>query len=101
MTAIRFDHTGVATLDGVWELFVGDGSVEELETRTPEPIRVPALWEAQGHLDLDGRVWYRRTFTLDDVPPYATLRFGAVMDVADVVLNRKPLGTHDAAFTPF
>jgi Glycosyl hydrolases family 2, TIM barrel domain/Glycosyl hydrolases family 2, sugar binding domain len=99
--SVRFDHTGVALLDGIWELFPGDGSIEDLERRTPEPIRVPALWEAEGHLDLDGYAWYRRRFALDDVPPYATLRFGAVMDVADVYLNGKQLGTHDAAFTPF
>jgi hypothetical protein len=98
---IRFDHRGHASLDGTWDLFPGDGSLERLDARTPEPIVVPALWEAAGHLDLDGYAWYRRTFALDGVPAFATLRFGAVMDEADVYLNGEQIGSHDVPFTPF
>jgi hypothetical protein len=98
---IRFDHTGTALLDGTWQLFAGNGSLRDLDRREGTAIRVPALWEAQGHLDLDGYAWYRRSFELDDVPSFATLRFGAVMDVADVHLNGVELGSHDVPFTPF
>ena len=62
---------------------------------------MPGLWEAQGHLDLDGVAWYRRSFRLDDADGWWTLRFGAVMDLADVYLNGHHLGHHDAPFTPF
>jgi glycosyl hydrolase family 2 len=62
---------------------------------------VPGLWEAQGHLDLDGVAWYRLRFRLDDTDHWWTLRFGAVMDIADVFLNGAHLGHHDAPFTPF
>ena len=40
------------SLDGVWELLPEGGE--------PTAIRVPGLWEAQGHLDLDGVALYRR-----------------------------------------
>ncbi len=62
---------------------------------------MPGLWEAQGHLDLDGVAWYRRRFRLDESDGWWTLRFGAVMDLADVFLNGRHLGHHDAPFTPF
>ena len=67
----------------------------------PRPIRVPGLWEAQGLLELDGVAWYRRRFSLDDPGGHWTLRFGAVMDLAEVYLNGRPLGGNDLPFTPF
>ncbi len=65
------------------------------------PIRVPGFWEAQGWLDLDGEAWYRRRFDLDDVSGHWTLRFAAVMDMAEVFVNGTGLGAHEQAFTPF
>ncbi|HZG35980.1 MAG TPA: glycoside hydrolase family 2 TIM barrel-domain containing protein [Gaiellaceae bacterium] len=62
---------------------------------------MPGLWEAQGHLELDGVGWYRRAFRLADADGFWSLRFGAVMDVADVYLNGRHLGTSELAFTPF
>jgi Glycosyl hydrolases family 2, TIM barrel domain/Glycosyl hydrolases family 2/Glycosyl hydrolases family 2, sugar binding domain len=88
-------------LDGVWELFPGDHALGDLDHLRPEPIRVPGLWEAQGHLDLDGVAWYRRRFRLADAAGHWTLRFGAVMDMADVFLNGGHVGGHDVPFTPF
>jgi Glycosyl hydrolases family 2, TIM barrel domain/Glycosyl hydrolases family 2, sugar binding domain/Glycosyl hydrolases family 2 len=98
---LSFDDGAVASLDGTWEFFPGDHALEELATAAAEPIRVPALWEAEGHLDLDGSAWYRRSFTVDDVSGFWTLTFGAVMDIADVYLNGTHLGGHDLPFTPF
>jgi len=91
----------VLSLDGTWEFFPGAGELADLDRREPETIRVPGLWEAQGHYDLDGIAWYRRSFVLDDVEGWWSLRFGAVMDVADVFLNGDHLGSHEGAFTPF
>jgi hypothetical protein len=92
-SALTFDEYDVASLDGTWT-FVPEG--EE-----PTTIRVPGLWEAQGHLELDGVATYSRTFALDDLEGCWTLTFGAVMDIADVWLNGTHLGTHDCPFTPF
>jgi hypothetical protein len=98
---LLFDHKGMASLDGVWDFFPGDHSIDELEGLDPAPITVPGLWETQGYLELDGVAWYRTTFQLDDETGFWTLHFGAVMDMAEVYLNGVHLGSHDAAFTPF
>jgi len=98
---MQFDSSGTASLDGEWDFFPGDHALSDLGRLTPARIRVPGLWEAQGHLDLDGVAWYRRRFSLDDPEGHWTLRFGAVMDAAEVHLNGIPIGGNDRAFTPF
>ncbi|HEX2053014.1 MAG TPA: glycoside hydrolase family 2 TIM barrel-domain containing protein [Actinomycetota bacterium] len=98
---LDFDYLGLASLDGTWEFFPGEHTIDSLQTETANRIKVPGLWESQGHLELDGPAWYRTRFQLDDVSGHWTLRFGAVMDIADVYLNGKHLGSHDLAFTPF
>jgi hypothetical protein len=91
----------IVSLDGSWELFPGDHRLDALGGLDPHPIQVPALWETQGFLGLDGVAWYRRRFSLDDPGGHWTLRFGAVMDLAEVYLNGRPLGGNDLPFTPF
>jgi hypothetical protein len=98
---VELDQDGGASLDGVWELFPGDHAIGDLDRLPPTPIRVPGLWEAQGHLELDGVAWYRRRFLLDQAAGCWTLRFGAVMDLAEVFLNGRRLGGHEVPFTPF
>ena len=88
-------------LDGTWEFIPGEHWFADLPAVSGVPIQVPGLWEAQGHLALDGDAWYRRRFTVDDPAGYWTLRFGAVMDDAEVYLNGRALGSHRGAFTPF
>ena len=88
-------------LDGTWEFIPGGHQIEDLPAVSGGPIQVPGLWEAQGHLDLDGDAWYRRRFTVHDPEGWWTLRFGAVMDDAEVYLNGRALGSHRGAFTPF
>ncbi len=97
---LALDEHGRASLDGTWEFFPKARSLADLDGE-PEPISVPGLWEAQGRLELDGEAWYRRCFTLDDAEGWWSLRFGAVMDLAEVWLNGRPIGGHDNAFTPF
>ncbi|HEX2699110.1 MAG TPA: glycoside hydrolase family 2 TIM barrel-domain containing protein [Acidimicrobiales bacterium] len=101
MGSLVFDEHGTASLDGRWDFHPGDHALSELGSMQPESIDVPRLWEAQGRLALDGVAWYRRTFAVDDLAGFWTLRFGAVMDIADVFLNGQALGTHDSPFTPF
>ena len=102
---LHFDHLGRASLDGMWEFFPGDHELATLEGLAPESILVPGLWEAQGHLELDGVAWYRRRIPIpagdDERERFWTLRFGAVMDVAEVYWNGALLGVHDSPFTPF
>jgi Glycosyl hydrolases family 2, TIM barrel domain len=89
------------SLDGTWELFPGDHPLAALGRLAARPVRVPGLWEAQGLLELDGVAWYRRRFALDDPGGHWTLRFGAVMDLAEAHLNGRRLGGNDLPFTPF
>jgi hypothetical protein len=98
---IRLDEHGTASLDGTWDFFPGDHALADLDALAPASIRVPALWEAEGWLELDGVAWYRRSFTLDAVDGWWSLRFGAVMDVCEVWLNGALVGGHDNPFTPF
>ena len=98
---MEFDSRRQASLDGIWDFFPGDHRVDELDRLDGVPIRVPGVWEAQGWLDLDGPAWYRRRFALEEICGHWTLRFGAVMDQAEVYLNGVALGGHDQPFTPF
>ncbi|HEX8343220.1 MAG TPA: glycoside hydrolase family 2 TIM barrel-domain containing protein, partial [Actinoplanes sp.] len=99
--AVRPDVRGLINLDGVWDFHPGDHDRAALDGTPGTPITVPGLWEAQGHLDLDGPAWYRRRFRLPNPDGCWTLRFDAVMDIADVYLNGVPLGRHEHPFTPF
>jgi hypothetical protein len=101
VTPRAVDDRRTASLDGRWDFFPGDHQLADLDGRSPCSISVPGLWEAQGHLDLDGTAWYRRRFVLDGVGGGWTLRFGGVMDFADVYVNGVPLGRHEQPFTPF
>ncbi|HUR23207.1 MAG TPA: glycoside hydrolase family 2 TIM barrel-domain containing protein [Acidimicrobiales bacterium] len=98
---MEFDSRRQASLDGAWDFFPGDHSLEDLDALPAETIQVPGLWEAQGWLDLDGPAWYRRRFTLDGVGGHWTLRFGAVMDATTVYLNGVAIGGHEQPYTPF
>lgn len=88
-------------LSGSWEFLPRDTPFSDLPGRLPEDITVPGLWEAQGHLDLDGPAWYRRRFSVEDTSGHWSLSFGAVMDTAEVLLNGRLVGEHDGAYTPF
>ncbi|HEV2759922.1 MAG TPA: glycoside hydrolase family 2 TIM barrel-domain containing protein [Acidimicrobiales bacterium] len=98
---MEFDSRRRASLDGVWDFFPGDHTLDDLDGLVAETIRVPGVWEAQGWLDLDGPAWYRRRFSLEEISGHWTLCFAAVMDRADVYLNGVALGSHEQPFTPF
>lgn len=86
-------HPEVVALDHHWTLTDSGGREVAVD--------VPGVWEAQGLVDLDGTVRYRRHFTVEDPGGHWTLRFGAVMDRARVELNGVEVGRHDLPYTPF
>ena len=96
-----FDECGRASLDGPWAFYPGVAALADLDEAPEKTVVVPGLWEAQGHLEVDGVAWYRRRVDVDDRTGFWTLHFGAVMDLAEVYLNGELLGTHDSPFTPF
>jgi hypothetical protein len=79
----------IVDLGGRWR-FNGDGRIE-----------VPGVWEAQGHLTLDGTAVYERDVELDRAHEHATLEFDAVADLCEVYVNGAHAGAHEAGFTPF
>jgi hypothetical protein len=91
------------SLDGWWHFRPGPApaGVDPRIEPGPGSIRVPGLWEAQGWPGLDGEAWYHRQFELRDPSGYWSLRFGAVMDDAEVYVNGHPAGGHVGGFTPF
>jgi hypothetical protein len=98
---LRLGSHDEASLDGTWQFFPGSHELADLDTLDSIPIEVPGLWEAQGHLELDGDAWYRRLVVLGDVADHWTLHFGAVMDLAEVFVNGQHAGSHQQPFTPF
>jgi Glycosyl hydrolases family 2, TIM barrel domain/Glycosyl hydrolases family 2, sugar binding domain len=98
---LRLDEHGSVALDGTWDFFPAAHELEDLAGLEPERIQVPGLWEAQGYLELDGTAWYRHRFDIDLLEGFWTLRFGAVMDIAEPYLNGQLLGLHESPFTPF
>lgn len=83
-----FDDRGWATVS-----LPHTARVESLVTGAPGSAT--AQWQ--------GLCWYRRTITLDpsDAGARAWLRFGAAMNIADVWLDGRHLGTNVGGFTPF
>lgn len=89
-----------ASLDGHW-----DFRFSSSEGAPWRQIRVPGPWQAQ-FADLryaTGTAEYRLRFNgLADWPQGNTLlRFGAVNDIAEVILNGKVLGRHEGGYLPF
>jgi hypothetical protein len=90
-----------ASLDGFWEFRFSNNS----EAEAWRPIRVPGTWQAQ-FADLryaTGTAEYRLRFTgpVDWPEGISLLRFGAVNDIAEVILNGQPLGRHAGGYLPF
>ena len=101
LPAARLTTQPPISLDGEWDFYPGDYDPAELGRLEPQSVRVPGLWEAQGYLELDGPAWYRRRFRVEDDRGFWTLRFGGIMDLAQVFLNGVHLGGHESPFTPF
>ena len=96
--AVEARDGSALSLDGTWEFRPADG---DASGQPWGEIEVPGLWEAQGHAGFDGSADYRYRFRVPDPSGHWTLRFGAVMDTAEVCLNDVLLGSFDLPFAPF
>jgi hypothetical protein len=94
----------IASLSGSWKFSIGD----DIKWATPEfndsdwdLIRVPGTWEDQGYNDYNGYAWYRKTFTLSEIPSKTTLYLllGKIDDADEVYLNGNLIGK-DGKFPP-
>ncbi len=91
----------VVHLDGAWGFVPYDVTLDALSAHEAQTILVPGLWEAQAWLELDGPSWYVRDIEVHPGGGCWTLRFGAVMDDAQVYLNGQLVGSHVGGYTPF
>ena len=57
-------------------------------------MSVPGIWEEQGLTDIDGVVWFRKSFTLDDkfAGKEATVELGMIDDSDETFINGKSVG---------
>lgn len=89
------DLAEVLSLDGTWELTLGD------RTGT---VQVPGCWEAQGFPQrLDGPAVYRRAVTVPAgwAGRRVQLQFDAVSYHVEVTVNGVPVGEHTGCWSPF
>ncbi len=57
-------------------------------------LTAPGLWEQQGLDDVDGTIWYRKTFNSnsDDAGKEAVLELGMIDDSDETFINGKKVG---------
>ena len=93
-------------LNGLWDFQMsskmgGPGEYEE-EILVPYPVE-SALSGIKEIVGADNRVWYKRSFTVDN--PYENgrvlLHFGAVDWESDVFVNGEHVGKHKGGYDPF
>jgi len=87
-------------LNGIWELTVNGGEPEEIRVPFPPESVLSGVGRRLGPRP---RLVYRRSFTLPDgfVRDRVFLHFGAVDQIAEVVLNGVPLGEHRGGYSAF
>lgn len=100
------------SLDGEWEYeplarttLQQDGSIQEDRASLPAAghMQVPSNWHLAGLPNLDGRVAFRRRFTVGSqfVGNPVWLCLGGMDYFAHVRLNGTPLGSHEGYLEPF
>ncbi len=91
-------------LNGVWEFAYSEKEVSEYGEKilVPFPPESKLSGIARTHTK-EERLFYRRTFIVpkDFIKDRLILHFGAVDQVATVILNGTVLGTHEGGYTPF
>lgn len=94
-------------LNGYWDYAITSavtGTPTEFDGRILVPFSPESELSGVGRsLEPDQILWYRRRVVLPDGfrRSRLLLHFGAVDQIADVFINRKPVGTHIGGFTPF
>lgn len=99
-------------LNGIWEFAFDFGrtgkergmqNAQKLEREILVPFCPESTLSGIRYTDFMNAVWYRRTFTLDELPDNRRilLHFEAVDYVCTVYLNGMELGSHIGGYTPF
>jgi len=91
------DLRKIVSLSGTWKFSVGD----DMRWANPswddsgwDQLTVPDKWEDQGYDDYNGFAWYRKTFTISELPGNVRLilQLGNIDDAEEVYLNGKLIG---------
>ncbi len=70
-----------------------NANTEASNTEAWNTMDIPVLWESAGHPDLDGVVWFRRSFDLDKINEEAyTLHLGPIDDSDRTYINGHLIG---------
>jgi hypothetical protein len=91
------DLRKIASLSGSWKFSIGDDSKwanPEFNDSDWDQISVPGNWEDQGYRDYNGYAWYRKSFSIREIPANSTLYLllGRIDDADEVFLNGKLIG---------
>ncbi len=92
------------SLNGEWDFAFSQNEPEEYFKKILVPFPPESLLSGiqENHTDTE-RLYYRRKFTLPKnfIKERVILHFGAVDQIADVVLNGINVGRHEGGYTPF
>jgi sialate O-acetylesterase len=91
------DLRKIASLSGSWKFSIGDDNEwanPSFDDSDWDQISVPGQWENQGYNDYNGYAWYRKSFTIKEVPANSQiyLLLGRIDDVDEVYLNGVKVG---------
>lgn len=97
VTAYSEDLRKIASLSGSWKFSIGDDSKwagAEFNDSDWDNIIVPGNWEDQGYNDYNGYAWYRKKFSINEIPTGKTiyLLLGRIDDADQVFINGKEIG---------
>ena len=90
VSAYSEDLRKIASLSGSWKFSIGDDSKwanPEFNDSEWDHIIVPGNWEDQGYNDYNGYAWYRKTFSVSEIPSGRTiyLLLGRIDDADEVL----------------
>lgn len=100
----QFARQGVTVLNGYWDYAIRENgqACEGWDGKILVPFSPEFPASGVGRVLLPNEVlYYRRTFTLDAVPPHLLLHFDAVDEHACVVINGTVAGEHCGGYLPF
>jgi sialate O-acetylesterase len=70
------DLRKIVSLSGSWRFSIGDDSKwsnPSYDDSGWDRITVPGKWEDQGYNDYNGYAWYRKTFSINEIPSNKTI----------------------------
>lgn len=98
------DLQKIVGLSGTWKFSIGDDiawSNPSFNDSGWDQISVPGTWENEGYNDYNGYAWYRKTFTVKNLPANTPvyLVLGRIDDADIIYLNGRKIA-QDGKFPP-